>query len=439
MEVPDCIYDGQPVIISPSAPTPKHSLYLSNLDDQKFLRFSIKYMYIFKKSLSSDILKSSLARVLVDYYPLAGRLRSVDDHKLEVDCNGEGVVFAEAFANTTVHQLLESSKTPNKSWKKFLYKVEAQSFLDVPPLIVQVTNLGCGGMIMCTAINHCLCDGIGTSQFLHAWAQLTQKPESDLTILPFHWRHVLKPRDPAQVKYRHAGYTAPNPTPEVDLLKFIQSQPLVPTSFTLTPSHVLRLKKQCVPSLKCTSFEIVAAHTWRSWIRSLNLSLPSTLVVKLLFSVNFRAIVDLPKGYYGNGFLLACAESTVEELVEGNMRHGVKLVQEAKARLKDEGYIRSMVDLLEDKTVKTDLSTSLVISQWSKLGLEEVDFGEGKPLHMGPLTSDIYCLFLPVTGDAGAVRVLLSVPESMVERFQYHMKVDNGDGKNGYHHHDGHV
>lgn len=289
-------------------------------------------------------------------------------------------------------------------------------------------------MILCTAISHCLCDGIGTSQFLHAWAQLTKNPEVELTIIPFHWRHVLKPRDPAQVKFRHPSYTAPNPTPEVDLLKLIQSQPIVPTSFTFTHSHVLRLKKQCVPSLKCTSFETLAAHTWRSWIRSLNISLPSKLVVKLLFSVNVRAIVDLPQGYYGNGFLLACAESTVEELVEGNMHHSVKLVQEAKTRLKDEGYIRSIVDLLEDKTVKMDLSNSLVISQWSKLGLEDVDFGEGKPLHMGSLTSDIYCLFLPVTGDANAVRVLLSVPETMVERFQYYMnqiwetKQENGDG-----------
>ncbi|XP_047164827.1 alcohol acyltransferase 9-like [Vigna umbellata] len=421
MEAPDCMYRGEALSIPPSAPTPKHSLYLSNLDDQNFLRFSIKYLYLFNKSLNLDVLKSSLARVLVDYYPLAGRLRTVDHQKLEVDCNGQGALFAEAFTHTTLHQLLESSKTPNKSWKKFLYKVEAHTFVDVPPLVVQVTRLGCGGMILCTAINHCVCDGIGTSQFLHAWAQLTKKPEAELTIMPFHWRHVLKPRHPAQVKFRHAGYTAPNPTPQVDLLKFIQSQPLVATSFTLTPSHVLRLKKECVPSLKCTSFETVAAHTWRSWIRSVGQSLPSKLTVKLLFSVNVRRTVDLPQGYYGNGFLLACAESSVEDLVDGNLRHGVKLVQEAKARLKEEEYVRSMVDLLEDKTVKTDLSTSLVISQWSRLGLEEVDFGEGKPLHMGPLTSDIYCLFLPVAGDANAVRVLLSVPATMVERFQYHM------------------
>ncbi|KAK7351712.1 hypothetical protein VNO77_11357 [Canavalia gladiata] len=442
MELPDCIYHGEAVSIPPSAPTPKHSLYLSNLDDQKFLRFSIKYFYLFKKSVSLERLKCSLGRVLVDYYPLAGRLRRrsfIDDHKLELDCNGEGAVFAQAFISATAEQLLESSKVPTKSWRKFLYKVEAHTFLDVPPLVVQVTSLDCGGMILCTAISHCVCDGIGTSQFLHAWAQLTKTPQANLTIMPFHWRHVLKPRDPPQVKFRHAGYTATNPTPQVDLLKFIQSQPLVPTSFTLTPYRVLQLKKQCVPSLKCTTFETVAAHTWRSWIRSLNLSLPSTLVVKLLFSVNIRTVVNSAHGYYGNGFLLGCAESTVKDLVEANLHHGVKLVQEAKARLKDEEYIRSMVDLLEGKTVKTDLSTSLVISQWSKLGLEEVDFGEGKPLHMGPLTSDIYCLFLPVTGDGNALRVLLSVPESMVECFQYHMKQgwerkeENGDD-NGYHH-----
>lgn len=146
LELPDCIYSSEAVkIIQPSSPTPNHSLYLSNLDDQKFLRFSIKYLYIFKKSVCLDLLKCSLSRVLVDYYPLAGRLRSsssssssMDDHKLEVNCNGEGAVFAEAFMDITAQQLLESSKLPNKSWRKFLYKVEAQSFLDVPPLVVQV-------------------------------------------------------------------------------------------------------------------------------------------------------------------------------------------------------------------------------------------------------------------------------------------------------------
>lgn len=143
-ELPVCIYAEPPILIPPSSSTPNETLYLSNLDDQKFLRFSIKYLYLFKKSVSIDILKKSLSRILVDYYPLAGRLRKSrqddedDDHKLEVECNGEGAVFVEAFMDLCADEFLRFSDKPNRSWRKLLYRVEAQSFLDIAPLVVQV-------------------------------------------------------------------------------------------------------------------------------------------------------------------------------------------------------------------------------------------------------------------------------------------------------------
>ncbi|XVE69833.1 hypothetical protein DITRI_Ditri10aG0023400 [Diplodiscus trichospermus] len=433
-ELPDCFYQDKPTLIRPNTLNSKHSLYLSNLDDQKFLRFSIKYLYLFKKAVSLDMLRYSLSKVLVDYYPLAGRLRtcSLDDQKLEIDCNGEGAVFVDAFMDITCDEFLEISRKPNRSWRKLLYRVEAHSFLDIPPLVVQVTNLRCGGMILCTAINHCVCDGIGTSQFLHAWAHVMTKPTLDLPILPFHSRHVLKPRDPPQITHTNIGYTKNTlNNAHVDVSQYLQSQqPLVPTSLTFTTSDVLRLKRQCVPSLKCTTFETLAAHTWRSWVRSLDLS-PS-FNVKLLFSVSVRKKLnpELPQGYYGNGFVLACAETAVKDLVTQNLHHGVKSIQGAKSNLTDE-HVRSMIDLLEDKNVKTDTSSSLVISQWAKLGLEDLDFGEGKPLHMGPLTSDIYCLFLPVVGNFDALRVQVSLPESVVEKFEYFMTEGLDEEENG--------
>jgi len=63
---------------------------------------------------------------------------------------------------------------------------------------------------------------------------------------------------------------------------------------------------------------------------------------------------------YGNVFVLACAENTVKDLVVVDLHRGLEVVQEAKASLEDKGYIRSMIDLLEDKTVRADLSTRLV-------------------------------------------------------------------------------
>ena len=146
-ELPDCIYtcqDEAATLVCPSSPTPKHSLYLSNLDDQKFLRFSIKYLYLFQKPISCEALKCSLSRALVHYYPLAGRLRKtrddIDEHdqKLEVDCNAKGAVFAEAFMDITALEFLELSRKPNRSWRKLLFRVEALTFLDIPPLIIQV-------------------------------------------------------------------------------------------------------------------------------------------------------------------------------------------------------------------------------------------------------------------------------------------------------------
>ncbi|KAI3673213.1 hypothetical protein L6452_39329 [Arctium lappa] len=435
-ELPDCCYqENQPSLIKPSSPTPNHMLYLSNLDDQKFLRFSIKYLYLFQKSTAVTIhlLKHSLSRVLVDYYPLAGRLKTLhdshhdddDDEKLEVDCNGEGAVFAEAFMDITAQEFLEVSQKPNKSWRKLLFRVDAPTFLDTPPLVVQVTKLRCGGMVLCTSINHCLCDGIGTSQFLHDWAHLTTNSTDSLPVTPFHSRHMFKPRSPSShLPLLHPAFikNAPNRIVEdgFSVNRYLQSQPLVPASLTYTASNIIRLKSQCLPSVKCTTFEVLASHTWRSWVKSLNLA-PS-LEVKLLFSMNIRNRVSpkIPKGYYANGFVLACAKTTVKELVNGNLHHVVKMVQEAKSVMTDD-RVHGILELLEDKNIKTDLTASLVISQWSKLGLEDLDFGEGKPLHMGPLTSDIYCLFLPVIGHPNDIRVLVSLPKSLVSKFEYYM------------------
>uniref|UniRef100_A0A7N0V559 Uncharacterized protein n=1 Tax=Kalanchoe fedtschenkoi TaxID=63787 RepID=A0A7N0V559_KALFE len=445
-ELRDCSHHVQPLLIAPSRPTPNHTLYLSNLDDQPFLRFSIKYLYLFKKSVSVDTLKRSLALVLADYYPLAGRLRVCpsNDHKLEVDCNGEGAVFVEAFMDSTAEELSEIlNKKPNKSWRKLLHRVDgATSFIDIPPLIVQVTYLRCGGMILSTAISHCLCDGIGTSQFLHAWAYLTANQDADELLQihqPFHCRHVLGPRVPPRVEFDHLAYYQSTHESDCgyDLYRWLQSQPLVPSSVIFTAADILRLKRRCLPTIKCTAFEALASHTWRSWVESL--ALPMNLNVKLLFSINVREKMshDIPEGYYGNAFVLGCAETTAKQLVNSNLHDGVTLVQAAKKACSRE-CVKSLVDLLEDDKVKTDLRGSFVISQWSKLGLEEADFGGGKCMHMGAVASDVCCLFLPVVGHKDSIRVLVSMPEAVVEKFEDCMKgfldekEDCNAGKDGW-------
>ncbi|KAF7037564.1 hypothetical protein CFC21_047914 [Triticum aestivum] len=304
---------------------------LSNLDDPCLLR----YLFVFTGAVDVDALRTALSRVLVDYYPLAGRLGPGDDGKLVVVCNAEGALFGEGFLpGLTAREFLEGSATPHESWRKLLRGgAELQSFIGVPTLVVQVTRLGCGGTILCTAISHCLCDGIGAAQFLHAWARVARFEAADHHVAPFHDRGVLRPRCPPHVAFEHQEYA--NSLPGGDELAAASSLfvgPLARVSLTFTGAHVQRLKDLCAPWLEeGTSFEVLAAHVWRAWVRSL--SAPSDLRVKLLFTVDIRRRVHpgLPGGYYGNGFVLACAESMAGQLAApSGAHHAARLVRAAK-------------------------------------------------------------------------------------------------------------
>ncbi|KAF8028177.1 hypothetical protein BT93_E0936 [Corymbia citriodora subsp. variegata] len=61
---------------------------------------------------AGEVIKNALAKVLVDYYPLAGRLVISPTGRLMVDCNREGAVFVVAEANCMLSELGDMTK-PN--------------------------------------------------------------------------------------------------------------------------------------------------------------------------------------------------------------------------------------------------------------------------------------------------------------------------------------
>ncbi|KAI4318696.1 hypothetical protein MLD38_032371 [Melastoma candidum] len=97
----------QPELIRPACPTPSEFKNLSDIDDQDALRFQIRILLVYGSDVGKSLdpvrlVRDGLAKALLFYYPLAGRLKERSQRKLVVDCTGEGVLFVEGDADFSV-------------------------------------------------------------------------------------------------------------------------------------------------------------------------------------------------------------------------------------------------------------------------------------------------------------------------------------------------
>ncbi|KAG5239987.1 hypothetical protein OIU77_012443 [Salix suchowensis] len=421
------------IVIKPSEPTPSRVLSLSALDSQLFLRFTVEYLFVFKarpgldQSVITARVKAALAKILVPYYPLAGRVRAkLDGSSLEVVCRAQGAVFIEAVSDHTINDFDKAPRYVTQ-WRKLLSLSVTDVLKGAPPLVLQITWLRGGDATLGVGFNHSVCDGIGTAEFLNSFAELATglNRVADLKPKPIWDRHLFDPTKSNRCySAAHLGF---NRVP--DLCGFtsrFSNERLTPTSINVDKGWLNELKKLALSTstpigLTYTSYEVLSAHVWRSWARALNL--PSNQILKLLFSINIRNRVkpSVPSGYYGNAFVLGCAQTTAKDLAEKGLGYATMLIKRAIESVDNE-YVRSVIESVSQSRACPDSVGVLIMSQWSRLGLERVDFGMGKPVHVGPICSDRYCLILPVYNQPDAVKVTVAVPASVVDKYQYLVK-----------------
>ncbi|WCJ19923.1 HXXXD-type acyl-transferase family protein [Euphorbia peplus] len=417
------------IVIKPAESTPTRLLTLSSLDSQLFLRFTIEYLLVFdpvpgqNDVVLASKLKSALAKILVPYYPLAGRVRANSAGTgLELVCKGQGAVFIQAYdSDLNVHDFHKAPKTVTQ-WRKLLSFHVADVLQGAPLVVVQLTWLKDGGATLGVGINHCVTDGIGSAEFLNSLAELAAshgrvKGFSEFREKPVWDRHLL---DRVKHPYLPSHHPEFDQVPDVSgFLARFTDEKLCPTSIIFNKTRQNELKRIINSTDSYTCFELVSAHVWRSWARSLNL--PPNQILKLLFSINIRNRVNpsLPSGYYGNAFVLGCALTTVHDLTTKGLSHAAMLIKRAKEKV-DNGHVRSVIDSVSDGSrVSPDSAGVLIVSQWSRLGLERVDFGMGRAVHVGPICSDRYCLILPVHDQTDAVKVMVAIPVSGVDKYEY--------------------
>ncbi|KAF5198839.1 Benzyl alcohol o-benzoyltransferase [Thalictrum thalictroides] len=302
-----------------------------------------------------------------------------------------------------------------------LYDVPGSSgIVNCPLLLIQVTRLLCGGFTVAIRFNHTMCDGPGFIQFLTAVSEIACGVCVP-SIRPIWKRELLSARNPPQVSCEHHIYQELPDSKGTPLLDdMVQAQ----SSFFFGPEDIAVLRSQVPPHLrKCSRFEIISACLWRC--RTMALSLNPNDEVRLACIVNSRTILNppLPVGFYGNAFGFPVARSTAGKLCQNPLGYALELVKKAKADGTEE-FMRSTADLLVEKgRLQYVVERTYIISDVTRLGFTDIDFGWGKPVFSGPtgampLEASIFVPLQNKKGENGIVATINLPTPFMVKLFR---------------------
>lgn len=133
---------GGPSLVPPAEETEKGLYFLSNLDQN--IAVPVRTVYCYKSETrgnedAATVVKDALSKILVPYYPMAGRLTISSEGKLIVDCTGEGAVFVEAEANCEIEEIGDLTRPDPSRLGKLVYEIPgATNILEMPLMVVQV-------------------------------------------------------------------------------------------------------------------------------------------------------------------------------------------------------------------------------------------------------------------------------------------------------------
>ncbi|KAG8084985.1 hypothetical protein GUJ93_ZPchr0010g8729 [Zizania palustris] len=416
--------------VAPSAPTPAETLELSAIDRVPGLRHTVRSLHVFRHNKNGGggghddaarpaaVIRAALARVLVDYPAFAGRfVGSVLAGEACVACTGDGAWFVEAATDCSLDDVNGMDYPMMISQDELLPAPEDGVDPTSIPVMMQVTEFSCGGFVVGLVAVHTLADGLGAAQFISAVAEFARGGAAveKLTVCPV-WARAVIPNPPK---------LPPGPPPSFQSLGFQHFSTDVASDGII--SHVKAEYFQSNGQY-CSAFDVAVAKIWQARTRAIRYKPESQ--VHVCFFANTRHLLTqvLPKGggYYGNCFYPVTVTATAEDVAAKRLLDVIKMIRDGKARLPLEFAKWASGDVKVDPYQLTFEHNVLFVSDWTRLGFFEVDYGWGAPTHIIPFTYADYMavavLGAPPVPKKGTRIMTQCVEEKHLKEFQEEMK-----------------
>jgi shikimate O-hydroxycinnamoyltransferase len=128
-------------MVRPAEETLRRALWISNLD-MLVVNFHTPSVYFYRPPnaaasnsfFDANIMKEALSKVLVPFYPMAARLRGDEDGRVELYCDGQGVLFVEADTAASVNDFGDFA--PTLALRQLIPAVDYSAGIETYPLLV---------------------------------------------------------------------------------------------------------------------------------------------------------------------------------------------------------------------------------------------------------------------------------------------------------------
>ncbi|KAF5804672.1 putative transferase [Helianthus annuus] len=428
-------------MVKPADQTWSGKLALSELD-QTGLTTHVPTIYFYKQSpedwlIVLQTLKASLSSTLVHFFPLAGRLSFITRGRLELDCNGTGVQFLEAYADANLADL--DSLLPSPVYHQLIPSIDYQNtpLEEIPLLVLQVTRFVCGGFSLGLSISHAVADGQSALHFVSEWARVSRGELVETP--PYLDRKVLRAGDPPRtLKMVNHEQFCPPPV-LIDGENERENETTV-TMLKLTATQVEKLRNKANQIQKSevsrgfTRYEAITAHIWRTSCKARKHKPEQPTALAFCVDIRNKMRPPLPQKYFGNAIVNMIATGCSGEIVSNPLGFVSSKIRDAIKNVDDE-YVNSVIDFLKNQD---DLSRfreliptsgdeghfygnpNVGVISWLTLPLYGADFGWGKEVHMGPGThdSDGDSLILHGKDGDGSLVVALCLQVRHMEEFK---------------------
>ncbi|KAL8123112.1 shikimate O-hydroxycinnamoyltransferase-like [Apium graveolens] len=415
-------------LVPPAEATPRRSLWNANVD-LVVPNFHTPSVYFYRPNGSDNffdtkVLKDALSRALVPFYPMAGRLKRDDDGRVEIDCNGEGVLFVEAESDGVVDDFDDFA--PTLELRQLIPTVDySLGISSYSLLVLQITFFKCGGVSLGVGMQHHAADGASGLHFINTWSDMARG--LDLTLAPFIDRTLLRAREPPQPAFPHIEYQPP------PSMKSNPDSTIIPETsvsiFKITREQLNALKaksKEDGNTVAYSSYEMLAGHMWRTVCKARGLADDQESKLFIATDGRLRLLPPLPPGYFGNVIFTTTPIAAAGDLISKPLWYSASRIHDALARM-DNDYLRSALDYLE---LQPDLKAlvrgahsfkcpNLGITSWARLPIHDADFGWGRPIFMGPggIAYEGLSFVLPSPSNDGSLSVAISLQAEHMKLF----------------------